>query len=157
MVAAKSQALADSFHQNYADLEQAQADIDAAVRSGVEDINRLSAEIADLNQKIAGTEADGTVNANDYRDRRDFALKQLSEIIGINSFEDSAGRVVVSAGSGRTLVESGNTTALTVTPTGHADIVWPGNTGATQNISNEITSGKMAGWRAGPGHEDRKL
>ena len=146
VVAAKSQALADSFHQNYADIEQAQADIDAAVRSGVEDINRLTAEIADLNQKIAGTEADGTVNANDYRDRRDLALKQLSEIIGINSFEDSAGRVVVSVGSGRTLVESGNTTALTVTPTGHADIVWPGNTGATQNISNEITSGKMAGW-----------
>ena len=147
VVAAKSQALADSFHQNYADLEQAQADIDAAVRSGVEDINRLTAEIADLNQKIAGTEADGTVNANDYRDRRDLALKQLSEIIGINSFEDSAGRVVVSVGSGRTLVESGNTTALNChQPAGHADIVWPGNTGATQNISNEITSGKMAGW-----------
>ena len=147
VVAAKSQALADSLHQKYADLEQAQADIDAAVRSGVEDINRLSAEIADLNQKIARTEADGTVNANDYRDSRDLALKQLSEIIGINSFEDADGRVVVSVGSGRTLVESGNTTALTPSPSaGHADIVWPGNTGATQNISNEITSGRMAGW-----------
>jgi len=150
VVAAKSQALADAIRQKYADLEQAQADIDAAVTSGVEDINRLTAEISDLNQKIASTESGGTVNANDYRDRRDLALKQLSEIIGINSFEDADGRVVVSVGSGRVLVEGGNTYALT-TPTalapatnaGHVDIEWPG---APVPISSEITSGKMAGW-----------
>lgn len=153
VVAANSQSLADTIRQKYADLEQAQADIDAAVKSGVEDINRLTAEIADLNQKITRTEAGGTVNANDYRDSRDLALKQLSEIIGINSFEDADGRVVVSVGSGRVLVESGNNYALATqtalppaTNAGHADIVWPDSTGASVNISSEITSGKMAGW-----------
>ena len=153
VLAANSQALADTIRQKYAELEQAQADIDAAVRSGVEDINRLTAEISDLNLKIASTEASGTVNANDYRDSRDLALKQLSEIIGINSFEDADGRVVVSVGSGRVLVESGNNYALTTetalapaTNAGHADIVWPDITGAPVNISSEITSGKMAGW-----------
>jgi flagellar hook-associated protein 1 FlgK len=148
VVAAKSQALADTIRQKYADLGQSQADIDAAVKSGVEDINRLTAEISDLNQKIASTEASGTVNANDYRDSRDLALKQLSEIIGINSFEDADGRVVVSVGSGRVLVESGNNYALTAVTNadGHADIAWANNTGAPVNISNEITSGKMAGW-----------
>jgi flagellar hook-associated protein 1 FlgK len=153
VVAAKSQALADTIRQKYADLEQAQADIDAAVKSGIEDINRLTAEIADLNRKIASTEADGTVMANDYRDSRDLALKQLSEIIGINSFEDSDGQVVVSVGSGRVLVESGVNYALTTATAlppaanaGHDNIVWPNSTGATLNISGEITSGKMAGW-----------
>jgi|WetSurMetagenome_2_1015567.scaffolds.fasta_scaffold119607_2 flagellar hook-associated protein 1 FlgK len=148
VVAAKSQALADTIRQKYADLVQSQADIDAAVKSGIEDINRLTAEIADLNRKIASTEAGGTVMANDYRDSRDLALKQLSEIIGINSFEDSDGQVVVSVGSGRTLVESGNNYALTAVTNadGHADIAWANNTGAPVNISNEITSGKMAGW-----------
>jgi len=144
VVAAKSQALADTIRQKYADLEQSQADIDAAVRSGIEDINRLTAEIADLNRKIASTESGGTVNANDYRDSRDLALKQLSEIIGINSFEDSDGQVVVSVGSGRTLVESGNNYALTPTdPPGHVGIEWPGT---ALPITSEITSGKMAGW-----------
>jgi flagellar hook-associated protein 1 FlgK len=144
VVAAKSQALADTIRQKYADLEQAQADIDAAVRSGIEDINRLTAEIADLNRKIASTESGGTVNANDYRDSRDLALKQLSEIIGINSFEDSDGQVVVSVGSGRTLVESGNNYALTPTdPPGHVGIEWPGT---PLPITSEISSGKMAGW-----------
>ena len=144
VVAAKSQALADTIRQKYADLEQSQADIDAAVRSGIEDINRLTAEIADLNRKIASTESGGTVMANDYRDRRDLALKQLSEIIGINSFEDSDGQVVVSVGSGRTLVESGNNYALTPTdPPGHVGIEWPGT---ALPITSEISSGKMAGW-----------
>ena len=148
VVAANSQALADTIRQKYADLEQAQADIDAAVRSGVEDINRLTAEISDLNQKIASTEAGGTVNANDYRDSRDLALKQLSEIIGIKSFEDADGRVVVSVGSCRALVESGNNQALATRTNagGHADLVWADNTGAPVNIASEITSGKMAGW-----------
>ena len=144
VVAAKSQALADTIRQKYADLEQSQADIDAAVRSGIEDINRLTAEIADLNRKIASTESGGTVMANDYRDSRDLALKQLSEIIGINSFEDSDGQVVVSVGSGRTLVESGNNYALTPTdPPAHAGIEWPGT---ALPITSEISSGKMAGW-----------
>jgi len=155
VVAANSQALADTIRRKYADLEQSQADIDAAVRSGVEDINRLAAEISDLNQKIASTESGGTVTANDYRDSRDLALKQLSEIIGINSFENADGRVVVSVGSGRVLVESGNNYALTTTDAadGHADIFWSNNTGVPVNLSRpappkscEITSGKMAGW-----------
>lgn len=148
VVAANSQTLADTIRQKYADLGQSQADIDAAVKSGVEDINRLTAEISDLNRKIASTEAGGIVNANEYRDSRDLALKQLSEIIGINSFEDSSGQVVVSVGSGRVLVESGNNYALTAATNaeGHADLVWPDTTGTPVNISSEIASGKMAGW-----------
>jgi flagellar hook-associated protein 1 FlgK len=75
-------------------------------------------------------------------------LKQLSEIIGINSFEDADGRVVVSVGSGRVLVESGHNYALTAATNadGHADIAWANSSGVPANISSEITSGKMAGW-----------
>jgi flagellar hook-associated protein 1 len=148
VVAADSQTLADTIRQKYADLGQSQANIDAAVKSGVEDINRLTAEISDLNLKIGSIEVGGTANANDYRDSRDLALKQLSEIIGINSYEDADGRVVVSVGSGRVLVESGNTYALTTATNadGHADIVWADSTGAPVNITAEISSGKMAGW-----------
>ena len=148
VVAANSQTLADTIRQKYAALAQTQASIDAAVTSGVGDINRLTAQIADLNQKIVSTEAGGTANANDYRDSRDLALKQLSEIIGINSFEDADGGVVVSVGSGRPLVESGTTYKLTTAPNadGHAGIVWADSTGAPVDISSEISSGKMAGW-----------
>lgn len=147
VTAASSQMLADTIRQRYGELEQAQENIDAAVEGALDDINRLAAEIADLNQKIASTEISGD-NANDYRDSRDLALKQLSEIIAIKSFEDANGQTVVSVGSGRPLVESGVTWQLSTQTNadGHTDIVWLDTDGGSVNISGEITAGKMGGW-----------
>jgi flagellar hook-associated protein 1 FlgK len=144
---ATSQTLADAIRQRYGELEQAQADIDAAVEGAVADINRLTAEIADLNQKIVSTEMGGHI-ANDYRDSRDLALKQLSAMIDIKSFEDASGQVVVSVGAGRPLVESGTTWQLSTQADadGHADILWPNLTGGMVTITSEITAGKVGGW-----------
>jgi flagellar hook-associated protein 1 FlgK len=147
VAAAASQGLADAIRKKYGDLEQVQNDIDVAVKDGVETVNRLAAQIADLNRKIAQTETGGT-NANDYRDSRDLALKQLSEVIDIKSFEDADGQMVVSVGNGRPLVESGKTWQLSTQPNadGHADILWPDINGGLVSISGEITGGKIGGW-----------
>jgi len=149
MVAATSQGLADTIRKKYSDLEQIQEDIDIAVEGGVEDVNRLTAQIADLNRKIAQTEIGGP-NANDYRDSRDLALKQLSEIIDIKSFEDANGQVAVSVGSGRPLVESGHTWQLQAQAQpdsdGPTEILWPDTNGGSVTISSEITGGKIGGW-----------
>ena len=149
VVAATSQGLADTIRKKYSDLEQVRKDIDTAVEGGVETVNRLAAQIADLNQKIAGIEREGT-NANDYRDSRDLALKQLSEIIDIQSFEDANGQVVVSVGSGRPLVESGHTWQLQAqaqpNSDGPTEILWPDTNGGSVTISSEITGGKIGGW-----------
>ena len=147
VAAATSQGLADAIRQKYGDLEQVQEDIDTAVEGDVEAVNRLAAQIADLNQKIARTEIGGT-NANDYRDSRDLALKQLAEIIDIQSFEDAGGQVVVSVGAGRPLVESGNTWQLSTQTNaeGHSDIFWPDVSGGLVNLSGEIGGGRIGGW-----------
>ncbi len=147
MVAATSQGLADATRKKYGDLEQIRADIDTTVEGGVETVNRLVAQIADLNQKIARTETVDT-NANDYRDRRDLVLKQLAEIIDINSFENADGQVVVSVAGGRPLVESGNIWQLQTQTNaeGHSDILWPDISGGAVVISGEITGGKIGGW-----------
>ena len=147
VAAATSQGLADAIRQKYGDLEQVQEDIDTAVEGDVEAVNRFAAQIADLNQKIARTEIGGT-NANDYRDSRDLALKQLAEIIDIQSFEDAGGQVVVSVGAGRPLVESGNTWQLSTQTNaeGHSDIFWPDVSGGLVNLSGEIGGGRIGGW-----------
>jgi flagellar hook-associated protein 1 FlgK len=147
VAAAASQGLADAIRQKYSDLEQVQKDIDTAVKDGVENVNRLTAQIADLNQKISRTEIGGT-NANDYRDSRDLVLKQLSELVDIKSFEDADGQVVVSVAGGRPLVESGNTWQLSTQSNadGHTDILWPDANGGSVNLSAEITGGKIGGW-----------
>ncbi len=147
MVAATSQGLADAIREKYSELEQIQEDIDTAVESGIETVNRLTAQIADLNQKIASMESGGT-NANDYRDSRDLILKQLSETIDIKSYENADGQVVVSVASGRPLVESGHTWQLQTQTNadGHTDILWPDVTSGAVSISGEITAGKIGGW-----------
>lgn len=147
MVAATSQGLADAIRKKYGDLEQVQADIATAVVNGVETVNRLTAQVADLNQKIARTEIGGA-NANDYRDRRDLILKQLAEIIDIKSFENADGQVVVSVAGGRPLVESGNTWQLQTQTNadGHTDVLWPDVSSGAVVISSEIRAGKIGGW-----------
>ncbi len=149
VLAGAGQNLADTIRREYADLERIRTDTDASLAAGVAEINRLTASIADLNQKILRIEAGGTDIANDYRDRRDLALKELSALIDIQSFEDSAGRAVVSVGSGRTLVESGNHYELAVRPnatTGRAELMWPDVGGGWTDISGEVRAGKIGGW-----------
>jgi len=147
MVAATSQGLADAIREKYAELEQIQEDIDTALESGVETVNRLVAQIADLNQKIASTESGG-ISANDYRDSRDLVLKQLAEIIDIKSFENSDGQVVVSVADGRPLVETGTTRQLQTQTNadGHTEILWPDVSNSPVTITSRITGGKIGGW-----------
>jgi len=146
MVAATSEGLAEAIRQKYGELEQIQNDIDTAVENGVETVNRLTAQIADLNQKIARTEIGGT-NANDYRDSRDLVLKQLAEMIDLQSFENADGQVVVSVAGGRPLVESGNTWQLQAqTVDGRTQILWPDAGAGSVTITGEISGGKIGGW-----------
>jgi flagellar hook-associated protein 1 FlgK len=148
VLAGAGQNLADRIRRTYAELGQVRRDIDASLAAGLEEINRLSASIADLNEKIARIEVGGTGMANDYRDSRDLALKQLSELIEIQSHEDSAGRVVVSVGSGRVLVESANhyDLSLRAAVEGDAQLMWPDIGGGWTDISGEIGAGQVGGW-----------
>ncbi len=147
VLAGAGQSLADAIRSRYADLQRTSRDIDASLAAGVEEINRLTAAIADLNAKIARVESGGTAAANEYRDSRDLALKQLSELIDIQSYEDSAGRAVVSVGSGRVLVESANHYRLGVRSSaeGRTELLRFDDGGST-DISGEIRAGKVGGW-----------
>lgn len=149
VLAGVGQNLADTIGRNYAELQRVRRDIDASLKAGVEAVNRLTASIADLNQKIARIEAGGSETANDYRDSRDLALKQLSELIEIQSHEDSGGQAVVSIGGGSVLVESGNTYRLGVRSDLEADgsaalIRFDG--GGWTDITGDVRAGKIGGW-----------
>jgi flagellar hook-associated protein 1 FlgK len=144
---AKGSTLAASFNRISNDLQKAQEGIDLSIEGAIEDINQLTREIADLNQKIMESEGAGKV-ANDYRDLRDMALKDLAELIDIRSYEDANGRVTVSVGSGQTVVERNANRLLgtSVNAAGFKDIEWISTDGTTQNITASISNGKMKGW-----------
>ena len=101
-LAAASEMLAATFSRNFEDLQRIQRDIDSSIEGAVEEINRLSENMVDLNQKITQMESTGHT-ANEYRDQRDLVLKELSELIDIDSFEDANGGVTISVGSGQVL------------------------------------------------------
>ena len=147
VLVAKSEMLTATLSQNYEDLQQIQRDIDSNIEGAVKEINRLSENMVDLNQKIIQTELGGHT-ANEYRDQRDLVLKELSELIDISSFEDANGGVTVSVGSGQVLVEGTHTYTLSTQPdaSGHRDITWIDNSGNSVIISNDISKGKLKGW-----------
>jgi len=147
VLVAKSEMLAATFSKSYEDLQKIQRDIDSNIEVAVEEINRLSENMADLNQKIIQSELGGHT-ANDYRDQRDLVLKELSELIDIGSFEDANGGVTVSVGSGQVLVEGTRGYKLSTQPdvSGLQDVTWVDSSGNTVTITNDISKGKLKGW-----------
>ena len=144
---AKSEMLATTISKNYDDLKSVQHDIDTMITGAIGEINRLSEGIFDLNLKIVQMESGGNA-ANDYRDQRDVLLKELSELIEVNSFEDANGAAIVSVGSGQVLVEASRSYDLStqVNASGLLDITWLDSANNTVTITNRISGGKLKGW-----------
>jgi len=147
ILSAKGEVLASTFNKVYQDLQTGQQDIDAMITESVDEINRYSEQIVDLNRKIIQTESGG-FNANEYRDQRDLALKELSERIDINSFEEADGGVSVSVGSGQTLVQGThqNTISTQTNANGLEDVIWVDSSNNMVMLNNFISGGKLRGW-----------
>lgn len=144
----ESQNLTDVFNKLTRDLEQVQQDSDVSIEGAVEDINTLTREMAELNLKIAEVEAGNEHSANDFRDQRDLKLKELSSLINVNSFEDADGYLTVITANGNTLVDRVSSWNLTtdLNASGFNDVFWESSSGATQNITSDISDGKLKGW-----------
>ena len=73
----------------------------------IDQLNTLSAGIADFNKKISEMEASGG-NASVLRDQRDELVKQMSSMVSVKVTEDGSGGVTVAMSNGQPLV-SGKT------------------------------------------------
>jgi len=142
---AKGETLANNFQQTYNDLTAIQTELDNSISQTVNQINVKADQIADLNQKIVQIESAGD-NANDYRDERDFALKELSLMIDITASEQNSGSVTVTLGDGGILVEGSTAPDLSTmtNASGLRDVVW--DSAPTTSINSTISGGKLKGW-----------
>ena len=82
-------------------------DLNSSVELGVDEINKISAEVLSLNKMIVNIEAGGSAHANDLRDRRDLLIDRLSNKIDIHVMEDKVGNFIVYTG-GNNLVNGDN-------------------------------------------------
>ena len=137
----KSNTLAMTFTETFANLEQVQDSISDNIASSLDEINTLAGEIRDLNQQILQTEVNGH-QANDLRDQRGLLITELSTLIDVEMAEDEQGKINIFAGGGHPLVSGIDTWELSLDGD---DIVWEGHDGSTIDITDNVASGKIKG------------
>lgn len=145
----KGETLTTTFRKLREDMVNVQKDADSSIKLTINDVNDITRQIADLNDKIARAEVVGQ-NANDYRDKRDLLLGRLSEIIDVSSFETDDGKITVMMDSGKPLVENLSSWELGVEPdgmgSGFSNVVWIDSSGTSVDITDKISGGKFKGW-----------
>lgn len=103
MVKEAAESMAGDFARVDKQLKDIQKDIDLQLQAGVEEINKMTREIASLNQQIVTTEMQG-IPANDQRDRRDLLIKKMHEKVDIKVAEGDKGAVTISTAGNAILV-----------------------------------------------------
>jgi len=145
---ARSRELVSMFNGLAGNLHQLQGETNTAIGDTVENINRISEQLANLNGQIRQAELEGR-DTNGMRDSRTQLLKDLSEQIDVTSYEKADGTLAVSIASGRPLVE--NTRFMQLETLSGADpfqddIVWVDSQGNSTLITDQIANGQLKGW-----------
>ncbi|MEW5923052.1 MAG: flagellar hook-associated protein FlgK [Candidatus Zixiibacteriota bacterium] len=90
--------MTSSFHRLYTQLTDLRKSVDEDIALTTKQVNQYSTELASLNMQISRSELGGE-NANDLRDKRDYLIDQLSELVNINVAEQENGTATVYIGS----------------------------------------------------------
>ncbi len=109
------QRLVAAFNRVYQGLTTVQQSLDEHVGLLISQVNDLGRQIAALNVQIAQAESSG-LPANDFRDRRDLLLNELSRLVDVQVIETPSGMVKVTVG-GETLVAGDQVRNIDVTTT----------------------------------------
>lgn len=133
--------LSQQFNDLDGELSQLNTDLTNALRGGIEKINAITADIARLNNEIAGLEIDGM--ANDLRDQRNTLASELAEYIDMKIFEQSNGSYTIVSAKGCVLVNQNESYDLELNG---AAVEWHGSGSTTVDITNHIANGKLGGW-----------
>ncbi len=135
--------LVDAIRDKYNSLVQLSKDVDINISSSIDDINRITDQIAELNVQIVSTEASGHV-ASDMRDQRDQLVRELSKLVDIHYFETERGSYTIMVGQGSPLVEDDQAWHLEYAS---EKIYWHGPNGQTNLMKDEdLKHGELGGW-----------
>ena len=138
VVVARGRRLTDHFQRVSGELDAVRARVTDQLSGGVEEVNRMLGEVAELNGRIVASTAGGR-SAPELADRRDLLLDQLSTFVPIEVTGGEDGSVGVSS-NGIRLVEGIVTTPLSATSAGG---VWSITTSGGTPLS--IRSGTIGG------------
>lgn len=152
LVLSEAQSLVNRFQAMQQEFLQQREIVKAQMKEGVADANTLLNQVADLNLAIA--EFPGLAQGkepNDLLDKRDEALRKLSEIVQVRVVPTDGRQVNVLLGNGQALVVGGDAAQLgtrpgTDNPTDLEFTLTSG--GRTLAVSEQMNGGRLGGLRS---------
>ena len=150
LIISEASNLADRFNTVYGRVSDIEEGVNSALSVSVSEINALASSIAQLNQNIASAmgNSSGAI-PNDLLDQRDEALRALSEIVSIQTYDQGFGQVNVVIGSGQSLVIGTESRSLSLEQSienaNSLDVVFNGESTSGQIITDYISGGELGG------------
>lgn len=133
--------LCNALNNLYQRFQGLQSDLDEELKVQVSEVNSYLSQIASLNNDIVASENGGSM-ANEYRDRRDLLLEELSGLADVQTVERDDGQVTVTLG-GQILVERNQVYELGYTEVSNGNSVVIVPTWEENGQAIDITSGSM--------------
>ena len=144
-----AEAVIDQFGSLDSQLRQQMVGLNEAITTTTQEVNRLAAQINELNAQVVATEVNQP--ANDLRDMRDLALRQLADLVDVQTYENDEGAVTVALSNGVALVEGNRARQMTTSgnPTNPFNpgfsLVRVENGASSIDVTSEIGSGRLGG------------
>ncbi|MGD8176790.1 flagellar hook-associated protein FlgK [Marinimicrobium sp. ARAG 43.8] len=143
LVVTQAESLSTRFNTLYDRLMDIERNVIREMEAITEQINDLAATVANLNTAIADKSEGGNGHSpNDLLDQRDEALRQLSELVGVNVVSQGDGTVNVFMGQGQALVVGADANRFRVTNAGEVVL---GQGSRTRNVTEQLTGGQLSG------------
>ena len=145
------QELVQQFNEVAEWIDGLRSQVNAELRNGVTDINRLAQSIAEVNEAIVLQQAGANGQPpNDLLDQRDMLIRELSELVSVTTLEQDNGALNVMVGTGQVLVLGNSASELEVFVEAGADplrlsIGLKGNGGILIPVTDQLTGGTIGG------------
>lgn len=139
-----------SFKRVDGDIKQRRADLNDMIIQECTEINSRLHGIRQLNVQIQNVESTPGAVANDLRDQRDLLLRELSDKIQINYYEDDAGHFCIRGPDDTLLLDKTSVSELGVAINGSNDglvdvvVRDPGNQ-YSRNVTRKMDGGRIKG------------
>ncbi len=134
--------LASAFQNTASQLTATQQNLDLGVGQSVQQINQLTAQLAQVNAQLITAQGSG-LSGNDLEDQQQSLMSQLSSLVGFSVTQNSEGLTLTTA-NGTPLVVGGESFALSTavnSSTGFQDVI----SAQGQDITSQISAGQLGG------------
>lgn len=141
LVINEAESLSNRFNHLYDRFTAIEKSINSEVKTITEQITTLARSVAELNEKIAQHGANRNP-PNDLLDRREEALKRLSELVSVNAVQQGGGDINVFIGNGQPLVVGTTVSRFSVSLDGEVLLT---NGVQSSNVTRQLQGGKLGG------------